>query len=167
MSQLLDYYRGTGTDAEGRRLSDTWPWSDARLESVHNFIQWWFPTPERSQYNAAAPLLSPDDIAAFHEEPELRAQLRRSLERILAFLGLALAPDGTVIEGPKFATRADDVWAGFNHNWLRITRILRCLTLLGLAAEARAFHARLEALADAGYPIDAETQRYWKRAIAP
>jgi hypothetical protein len=28
------------------------------------------------------------------------------------------------------------VWSGFNHNWLRTTRILECLNVLGMEKEA-------------------------------
>jgi hypothetical protein len=43
MSQLLAFYRGEGTDAEGRFLKDIWTWTDDDLEAVHDFIQWLFP----------------------------------------------------------------------------------------------------------------------------
>ncbi len=43
MSQLTDFYRGTGTDAEGRTLAEIWAYSDAELEGVHDFIQSLFP----------------------------------------------------------------------------------------------------------------------------
>src|SRR5262245_5587601 len=66
VSRLLDFYRGEGTDAEGRRLDDILAWRDGRLEAVHDFIQWLFPLPEPSRFNPDAPLLTPHDIAAFH-----------------------------------------------------------------------------------------------------
>ena len=46
MSQLTDFYRGTGTDVEGRTLAEIWAYSDAELEGVHDFIQWLFPLRE-------------------------------------------------------------------------------------------------------------------------
>jgi hypothetical protein len=56
MSLLLDFYRGLGTDTEGRLLTDILAWPDAEFEEVHDFIQWRFPEP--SQYNPDAPLLT-------------------------------------------------------------------------------------------------------------
>jgi hypothetical protein len=32
MSQLLNFYRGEGTDAEGRSLHEFWGWSNDELE---------------------------------------------------------------------------------------------------------------------------------------
>lgn len=165
MSRLVDFYRGTATDVEGRRLADLWAWGDDDLEAVHDFIQWLFPLPEPSRFNPDAPLLTPEDIAAFHAHPELRANLRRSCERILRFLGLAFDAQGAVVEGANFAARVPSIWAFPNHNWLRITRIVRSLALLGLTAESRSLFRRLEALYRSGrYPIPADTFRYWQAA---
>ena len=166
MSRLLDFYRGQATDTEGRRLHDLWTWDDDSLESVHDFIQWLFPLPEPSQFNPDAPLLSSEDIAAFRAEASLRANLRRSFERILSFLGLTERADASIGEGASFAARAADVWTTPNHNWLRITRILRSLTLLGLETEAHALYACLNGLYQSRrFPIPDNTFRYWSAAV--
>jgi hypothetical protein len=166
MSQLLDFYRRTGTDSEGRRLDNILAWDDDSLEVVHDYIQWLFPLPEPSAYNPDAPLLTAEEIAAFRQEPALRANLGRSFERILSFLGLAATADGNVIEGPNFAARVPVVWQYPNHNWLRITRILRSLHLLGLEAEAQALYRRLgDFHTRRRFPINDETFRYWSGAV--
>jgi hypothetical protein len=166
VSRLLDFYRGEATDVEGRSLRDVWSWDDNRLEEVHDFIQWLFPLPEPSRFNPDAPLLTPEDIAAFRADERLRANLRTSFDRILTFLGLSWE-DGAVVEGPTFAARAPDVWSAPNHNWLRISRILRSLTLLGLGDEAAALFARLEAFyRERRFPIPDDTFRYWSGALA-
>src|SRR5579884_3099361 len=128
MSPLINFYRGTAPDSEGRMLQEIWAWSDQELEAVHDFIQWLFPLPEPSRFNPDAPLLTPEDVAAFRTDDRLRANLRRSFERILTFPGLAETPGGQVVEGPNFAARTPDVWSVPNHNWLRVTRILRSLS---------------------------------------
>jgi hypothetical protein len=165
MSRLQDFYRRLGTDTEGRRLEDILAWPDDDLEAVHDFIQWLFPLPEPSQFNSDAPLLTDQDIAAFKSDPVLQANLMKSFERILAFLGLVLA-DGKIVDGPRFTARVADVWASPNHNWLRITRILRSLTLLGMTAQAQALYERLDAMySSRRFPIWAETFRYWTEAV--
>jgi hypothetical protein len=164
VSQLLDFYRGEGTDAGGRRLDDILAWRDNMLEAVHDFIQWLFPLPEPSRFNPDAPLLTPDDIAAFRRDPALRANLRRSFERILTFLGLQLRDDGKVVEGDF--VRIEQVFGYQNHNWLRVTRILRSLRLLGLEDESQALYRRLTDLRNRRrFPIDMETFRYWTAAV--
>jgi hypothetical protein len=165
MSRLLAFYRGGAPDSEGRLLADILAWSDERLEEVHDFIQWLFPLPEPSCYNPNAPLLTPEDIAAFKTEPVLRENFQRSFERILAFFGLILF-EGVVIEGPNFDARVSDVWESPNHNWLRITRVLRSSWLLGKQKEALAFFERLEALyRERLFPIGADTFEFWKNAV--
>src|SRR5258708_250993 len=108
MSQITGFYRGTGTDHNGRTLADIWAYSDAELESIHDFIQWLFPLREPSQFNPEAPLLSDSDIAEFRADPKLRENLLRSFEVFLAFLGLRFE-NGRVAEAPDF-DRKDEVW---------------------------------------------------------
>jgi hypothetical protein len=166
MSRLVDFYRGQATDAERRYLEDIWTWDDEELEFVHDYIQWLFPLPEPSGFNPDAPILTGDDIAAFAADPKLRANLAKSFERILRFFGLAVDGAGTVVEAGNFASRIADVWEAPNHNWLRITRILRSLTLLGLGSSAQALFARLKEFRDrARFPITPETFRYWQAAL--
>ena len=58
------------------------------------------------------------------------------------------------------------MWAYPNHNWLRITRILRSLRLLGLEGESRSLYAWLDATYRSGrFPIPADTFRYWTEAV--
>jgi hypothetical protein len=166
MSRLVEFYRGEARDAEGRKLEEIWAWDDDELEAVHNFIQWLFPLPEPSNFNPDAPLLSEQDMREFRSDPLLQDRLRRSFERILSFLGLTLAKDGEVLEGKNFAARVPDVWAYPNHNWLRITRILRSLTLLGLETQARALYDWLNAKAGGRkFPVPADTFRFWSGAV--
>jgi hypothetical protein len=168
MSQLLNFYRGEGGDSEGRRLHDIWTWDDDELEAVHDFIQWLFPLPEASRFNPDAPLLTEAEIAAFRRDEMLRGNLRKSFVRILAFLGLSVSEQNRVVEGENFAARIPEVWAYPNHNWLRISRILRSLRLLGLEAESRALYERLKDFYTARrFPIPGDTFRYWTEAAQP
>jgi hypothetical protein len=59
-----------------------------------------------------------------------------------------------------------DAWAYPNHNWLRVSRVLRSLTLLGLEERARAFYAWLDGVYRGGrFPIPADTFHYWTNAV--
>jgi hypothetical protein len=166
MSRLINFYRGEGTDSEGRRLDDILAWGDNQLEAVHDFIQWLFPLHEPSRFNPDAPLLTAEDITAFRSDATLQANLHRSFERILSFLGMQMTASGEVVDGPNFARRALDVWNYQNHNWLRVTRILRSLHLLGLDIEAQALYRRLEDFHSwRRFPIDDDTFRYWTSAV--
>ncbi|MDG3005731.1 opioid growth factor receptor-related protein [Paludisphaera mucosa] len=166
MSQLVEFYRGTGRDAEGRTLADVWAFSDDEMEFHHDFIQWLFPLEVPSQFNFRAPVLSEEDVAAFHEEPALRENLLRSFDRFLAFLGLK-REDGRVVPAADFEAKRQ-VFLAPDHNWLRITRVLTSLRRLGLAEPSQAFYAGLLELMECGRArITADTRRYWKDATFP
>jgi hypothetical protein len=163
MSHLVEFYRGTTPDTEGRTLAEIWAFSDEEMEDVHDFIQWMFPLREPSQFNPDAPLVTDADMAEFRGDPALRAALARSFERFLAFLGLSF-DSGQVSEAADFASK-DTVWRYPNHNWLRITRVLASTRMLGLEAQSLAFFAFLEKVRDRpGSRIDARTFRFWSDA---
>ncbi|MBM4069495.1 MAG: hypothetical protein FJ271_11180, partial [Planctomycetes bacterium] len=69
-------------------------------------------------------------------------------------------------DGHNFSARAREVWAAPNHNWLRITRILRCLSLAGMATQARALcDGLLEFHTNRRFAIPASTLKYWTDAV--
>lgn len=57
--------------------------------------------------------------------------------------------------------------AYFNHNWLRITRVLISLNLLGLERESQALFRWLDdAWTRRRFPIPTNTYQHWKNASA-
>ncbi len=165
MSQLTDFYACRAPDSEGRYLGQILDCSDEELETVDDYIQWLFPVPEPSQFNRNAPLLTKEDIAAFQGDLTLQTHLYKSFVRILAFLGLEIDFRG-VVESDNFWEREKDVWSYPNHNWFRVTRILRSLSLLGFRGQARALFRWLEAAyTSRKYPITEETFGYWSEAV--
>ena len=104
--------------------------------------------------------------------PDLQEKLRISFLRLMNFYGLE-ARSGeriTVTRAPNFATEATVWLSPGNHNHLRITRILRCLSLLGLEAEAKAFFDCLAEIYEdeQNKPMPAiseETMLYWREAV--
>ncbi|MGJ5815805.1 opioid growth factor receptor-related protein [Paludibaculum fermentans] len=168
-SSLLAFYRGTGSDDAGRWLKEMRQWPDERLEHTHDYIQWMFPLRERSQYNCEAPVLDERVIAAFLSDAGLRSEMFESLQRMLAFYGLEWH-EGAVRRTERFAERSREWVTAGNHNHLRITRMLKSLTLLGLGSEARAFFYCLTMVYDeergkARPGISAVTFRFWSDAL--
>lgn len=169
MNPLVGFYEGTGRDDRGRSLEDILRFDDDRIEDVHDFIQWLFPLPERSGANPAAPILDEAAIASFRSRPELRANLRRSLNRMLNFYGLTWL-DARIVEAPSFPRRSSWLRAG-DHNHLRLTRMLRSLHVLGepqaartlFAALAEIYHNERNAERDR---ISERTFKFWENAIA-
>jgi len=163
MSQLLEFYRLNATDSERRMLTDIWAWPHDDLEHHHDFIQWMFPLDEGSAFNADAPLVTDEDREAFGNESLLQAAMRRSLSVFLHFLGLAMI-DGRVVKGENFEQRRA-IWNHANHNWLRITRVLKSLRLLGFEKEAGALWNCLKALHENEGYVSEFSFEYWKRAM--
>ncbi|MGE3830465.1 MAG: opioid growth factor receptor-related protein [Parvibaculaceae bacterium] len=149
MSGALAFLSGKGQDHRGRTLDDLLALDDAALEYLHDYVQWLFPLPESSRFNARAPVLSAKDIAVLRADAVAAANLRRAATRMLSFYD------------------ANDHWlTAFDHNHLRITRIIRCLALILGRDEAETFHRRIEArVVAAGEPVNAESRRYWREAI--
>jgi hypothetical protein len=166
-SPLVQFYAGAAPDARGRMLAQIWAWDDDALERVHDYIQWLFPLPEPSRFNDGAPLLSAADIAAFAARAELSDNLRRSLRRMLAFYGFTLGEGPRVAPAADFAAQAANWLTPLNHNFLRLTRIPRALSLLGLGNEARALLAALEAVYRSGgaAAIGERSLAFWRSAV--
>jgi hypothetical protein len=141
---LVRFYAGAAPDAHGRTIAEIWAWSDEALEAGHDFVQWLFPLPEPSAFVEDAPLLTQADIDAFAASASLRETLRRSFRRMLDFYGFALLDGPRVERAPDFDQKSANWLRRFDHNYLRVTRILRALTLLGLRDDAVAFLAALE-----------------------
>ncbi|KAL8822317.1 MAG: hypothetical protein Q9170_008396, partial [Blastenia crenularia] len=131
----------------------------------------------RSPINPSAPLIDLATYTAFRQSPELRKQLRTALVRMLRFYGFELLPsdpqngegDGKeryeVRKSPHFAQASRNWVTRFDHNHLRITRIIRCCRVLGLEEEARAFYAALVGVAEERRGvISQKTMMFWRRA---
>jgi hypothetical protein len=166
---ILSFFRGTGTDHAGRRHADILAWSDGQLEAVHDYIQWLFPLRKRSRFNPGAPLLSPETIAAFHEDGALRDTLLAGFRRMAAFYGLAIRDfdDGTLQLdlAPEFDARARVWLTPGNHNFLRITRILTSLRTLGCRHEAESLGEVLDLLyRRSPFVIGERTHAFWRSA---
>jgi hypothetical protein len=163
---IVSFYSG-GTDAAGRTLASILAWDDERLEAVHDYIQWLFPTRQPSGVNPLAPLVTGATVAAFEADPSLRARLRDAFERMLVFYGLASSPDGVAIDAARFPARAR-VWLHpGNHNHLRLTRIMESLATLGLRDEAAALQRCLLEEIAARHPdsVSPRTLGFWRKML--
>jgi opioid growth factor receptor-like protein len=161
------FYSG-GRDSEGRTLDEILAWDDERLEAVHDYIQWLFPTRRPSGVNLVAPLVSGETACAFEQDPSLAARLRRSLDRMLSFYGLRWNGERIEIDDRRFAIRAR-VWLNpGNHNHLRLTRIMDSLATLGLRREAAALQRCLLQDVTAGERagrVSTRTISFWRQAF--
>lgn len=164
MSVLTDFYQNEGRDAEGRTISDLLNFSFNQMESIHDYIQWMFPLNEPSMFNTDAPLLTAEDIVLFQSNDVIRANFLSAIDKFLAFLGIELS--FLVFSLSADFERRKYTWFQFNHNSLRITRFLSCLTLLGyrpLAADILAFMVKTAGEHDV--VINEDVLEFWHNSL--
>ncbi|MBW4683081.1 MAG: hypothetical protein KME19_23800 [Microcoleus vaginatus WJT46-NPBG5] len=167
---LVGFYLGQQLDSEGRTIQQIWSWNYQNLENKHDYIQWLFPLQERSRYNRKAPILNDEIIQEFRSNKILRIHLLKSLNVMLGFYGLeCLNPESEDIEitrSDAYSERKQE-WLNLgNHNYLRLTRILTCLKILGLENYAEALFECLEKIyKQENQRIGRESFNYWKNAI--
>ncbi len=143
------FLRGAGRDGRGRRLADVLAFDDVRIEAVHDFIQWLFPLAEASRAVPGAPVLGAAEAAAIRGDPQAQAGLRAGLDRM-----------------GRFYADTEGWLTGYDHNHLRITRIIAATRDLLGQAEAFAFYTGIFARNVAmGGPVNRESLRYWDAAL--
>lgn len=163
---LIEFYLNRLPNNDGDMFEDVLAFSDMQLERGHHFIQWLFPLKEPSRHNLKAPLLDEQTIQAFGKIDELRDRLLASTDRMLRFLAMELKTvegKGVVVErlgGLPWVSPRD-------HNYLRLTRMMTSLRLLGLEGTAQAIYRCLvEIYVENSDKIGEETFDYWTKAVS-
>lgn len=159
-SPLLRFLRGDGPGpCGGLRLDGVLQFDFETFERKHDYIQWLFPTDETSKFLPNAPVLTPEMAEVARGDSQICGNMRRAFNVFLSFLGLEQktpsSSSGSVANitrktGKAFTERRAVCWVvncgQGNHNWLRISRVLKSLRLLGLKADAEALYCCLEAM---------------------
>lgn len=116
-------------------IFDQWKGDYNKLEFGHGYIQWLFPIQEDGM-NFAAQRLMPHEISAMRADAEVMRRIVRAYSMMLDFYGMRLQSEETGLVGralPPGSYSARYVNLLFApHNNLRISRILKCLSELGL-----------------------------------
>lgn len=166
---IIRFYAGQCPDSEGRMIDDILSWDYDRLEYMHDYIHWLFPLNEESWINPDAPVLNDIQIQEFHRNKQLKSQLVESFKIILGFYGFEYKQQkrSIIIDKSDDWNARKSVWLSRgNHNFLRITRILKSMRILGLQKQALAFYFVLKEIyqTDEGTVIGAGTFEYWTDA---
>ncbi|QJP17009.1 hypothetical protein G3545_27195 [Starkeya sp. ORNL1] len=145
-SAIVQFLSGDGRDAAGRSFEEVLAMDDVGLEGRHDFIQWLFPLDEPSQAVPSSPVLTGSDILVLRNFATVQLRLRDATERMLRFY------------------RATAQWKQpFDHNHLRITRIIKSLRLLAGDGPADAFKAAILSEAEDSQ-VSPTSRRYWSEA---
>lgn len=137
---IVKFYRNEAVNKARRRLSTIWNWSDEKLESQHDFIQWIFPMIEKSRFNYDAPVLTKRSIEILRSDKEIQANIKVSFDKMFAFYGWKVNETLDGVERMTIDIEKDGEtekklkpmeWLRHSHNFDRITRIMTSLKLMG------------------------------------
>ena len=147
---FVNFLTNNEPDFKNRFLKDIWNFSDEDIEYTHDFIQLLFPLNEKSSAISNGIYLD-------------------SNEAILSIKANKLATENIVKSSKwflSFLARNSHWKRKHDHNYLRITRIIKSLRLLVSDQEANKFYELFMQLVDENLKskINLTTLTYWKNA---
>lgn len=157
INPIVDFYLDGKTLRKdlGFTFEDFLRFNDEQLEQCHAYIQWVFPLREVSQFNPDAPLVNNATLEYFDEFVIFRDKMYDAYRKMTNFY---------FNNGKGW-----DRWVTKNnHNFLRITRIIKSLRLFGFYNQAHDFYAYCQSVMKNDYynqVIGEVTKTYWRDAI--
>ena len=147
---IENFLTNSESDFKNRFLQDIWSFSDQEIEHTHDFIQILFPLDEESGAVSNGIYLD-------------------SSEAILSIKANKLATENIVKSSKwflSFLARNSHWKRKHDHNYLRITRIIKSLRLLVSDQEANKFYESFMQLVDENLKskINSTTLTYWENA---
>jgi len=145
--KVCDFLEG-GFDYKNRTVPEIIAQDDDWLESTHDYIQWLFPLDVASGSNKFSPVLLIDEILLIAESKKAQQSLQKSIDRMKAFYMM------------------NDHWIkAYDHNHLRITRIIKSLRLLTTGKKADEFKDWLfYRLGEQQVLISEKSKHFWQQA---
>tara|TARA_B100000579_G_scaffold43061_2_gene30039 strand:- start:1276 stop:1716 length:441 start_codon:yes stop_codon:yes gene_type:complete len=142
-----NFLLGKEADFKGRTIQEIWSFSDIQIEGNHDFIQLIFPLNKKSQNVFHGYYLDNEDlINELKESHQIRKNIIKSSSWFLSFL------------------KRNEHWKSkYDHNQLRITRVIECLRLLVGDDEADNFYQSVLVLCS-DKNINKITLEYWKNS---
>ena len=145
---LLGFLEGKTPDYRGRILAMILQQTDHQAETTHDYIQWLFPIDEPSRSVIGAPVLNELDIEDIRHSELAQQNLVKSASWFRGFLE----------RNVHWLTKYD-------HNHLRITRVIKSLRLLASDEAADSFRDKVLALAgDNLNLVDQKARGFWTNA---
>lgn len=138
MNPIIKFYTNNqvlDADLKSLTFEDIFWWNDDYLESRHSYIQWYFPLLEPSTQVPGSPVLDEESVFLINRYPEVYGKMqRKAFVRMLAFFELRYSllfktircKNDWLTQKPKWVNVGE-----YNHNYRRITRIMKSLTLFG------------------------------------
>jgi hypothetical protein len=163
-SKIIKFYENRARDNYGRKLEEMQKYSYEQLENIHNYIQWMFPLREKSSMNLSAPIIKDKDIAYIKDSSLIKGNMLISTLLISDFWGI-----GKEFTGNEYFVKSNRIklWVTpMNHNFLRVTRVLKSLVLFDMKDEADILFKCFEEIRNNGnHHIIRGSFTYWKEAV--
>ena len=142
------FLSGTGKDYKNRTLAQILCFSNFELESRHNYIQCLFPIDTVSAF-APAPIITIEKALQLRTNKAIQLNLHLATERMI-----------------RFYTEYNGWKQKGNHNYKRISRILRSLRLFGCDKDAERFYSfileQINIQKQLSILVDEETKKHWE-----
>ncbi len=138
---IVNFFLGFSLDSNGRSIQDILDFNEHELENTHDFIQWIFPTNEKSGYNHNAPLLSGNFKDMFLANTTAQVNFCKTCLHFLNFIGLdCVKLNSAILNNQRHSSFIDKP----KHNLLRITRVLNSLNQIGKENCSKMIFSQLE-----------------------
>ena len=145
---ILSFLKNVEPDFKGRYLNDIWNFSNYEIENIHDFIQLVFPLnkPSESVFHGHF-LKSKQDVDIIKNDKVAQLNLIKSSKWFLNFLEL------------------NNNWQNkYDHNQLRISRIIQSLRLLVSNEEADKFYKIILGMLKVNNQINCKTLEFWRHS---
>lgn len=165
-SRLVKFLEGDASTNEGLYLRDILSFTNEQLEQEHHYIQWCFPLPKKSLYNIRAPKLTKQDILDICDSDVIKNNLIALFTKMMRFYDLNITTE--CFGFYKDVESLSWTYDFNNHNYLRLTRIIKCLNLCKMEKLAFNLYLALEYIYNNSKTanISQETLNYWRLAAS-
>ena len=145
----LDFLSNGGVDFKGRTLEMIWSFTDEQIESIHDFVQIIFPLDKPSESTFHGYYLSSQEIInKIKDNQTAKENILKSSKWYFSFL-------------------KRNIWLWnrkYDHNQLRITRVIECLRLLVSEQEADKFYENVLKIIEDDNRINEISLNFWNKA---
>ena len=146
---LREFLKNNEPDIYGRYISEIWSFNDEQIETTHNFIQFLFPLTQPSKNSFNKIYINSDDL--LHElksDKKVRESIMYSSNWYFSFL-----------------ERNQHWQTYFDHNHLRISRVIESLNVIVSNRQANRFYKQVLDICIEEL-INDETKLIWKSKIS-
>lgn len=156
-TDLIRFFRNEQSDTEGRMLEDILQFAPIKIECCHDFIQWIFPTKEKSAVNENAPTIDDTFAHRLLQDEKASCNFCKSCRLYLNYIGFR-CDEGKLCKAPNPYM----FYQLPTHNLLRITRMLNSLNQTGHSSCSKQLYSLLEEeIRMHPNRISAVTLHYW------